>query len=378
MTRTTIIYLVAVCFVALLVGGCQLYAQQPYKLKPGDSMFLDVKVAAVSFEPRKFDVEWNAEKMESLFRKAARKGAQIALAPEGIVEGYVANKMVKCKADPERMRDVATTIDGPVIRRFQNLAKELNICLAFGFAERIREEVFNCAVFIDNQGRICGKYHKMQFAEGYHTSWWYNRLGKKNRAFDTPFGRGAFIICNDRWNPALVRIPVLDGAQFLLIPAYGSRGTPQDKAVLARARENGVPILEANVGLGLIISKGEIVESTREMEAITIGTIAIPAAPSVRNRNAQEHAFLEWRTAEMQKRYLERGGDQSGCIEQKTADTDIEKVYIANPNGQVTTVRLKKSGKDYIGPEGEVYSNGLPTEDELRPRYGNKHRKEKK
>ena len=376
MPEVTIICLVAVVvLVAVLVVGCKLVRQKSYKLKPGESMFREVKVAVVSFKPRILDVEWNIEKMEELFRTAAKKGAQLAVAPEGIVEGYVANKMVKGQTPSDRMRDVALTMDGPVIRRFRNLAGELNICLAFGFAERLGDEVYNCAVFIDNRGKLRGKYHKMQFAEGYHTSWWFNRLGKKSRAFDTPFGRCGFVICNDRWNPALVRIPVLDGAQFLLIPAYGSRGKPQDKTVLARARENGVPVVEANVGLALIISKGEIVESCREIEAVTVATIAIPAAPSVRNRNEQERAFLEWRTIEMQKRYRDRDGDQTGFIEKKTADTtapqsDIEKVYITNPDGQVTIVKLKKSGTDYIGPQQEIYSDGLPTEDELRQRYG--------
>ena len=45
--------------------------------------------------------------------------------------------------------------------------------------------------------------HKMQFAEGYDKSWYFNRPGKKIRAFDTPLGRCGMLICNDRWNPLL-------------------------------------------------------------------------------------------------------------------------------------------------------------------------------
>ena len=266
-------------------------------------MFRKVKVAAVSFVPEKFDVEENVETLERAFRKAARRGAQLAVAPEGVIEGYVVNEIVDGSNPPERMLDVAIAIDGPVIHRFRNLARELDMCLAFGFAELIGEDVYNCAVFIDNTGSICGKYHKMQLAEGYHPSWWYNRLGEKSRAFDTPLGRCGFMICNDRWNPSLARIPVLDGAQFLLIPSFGSTSKDQDEAVLARARENGVPIVEANVGVTLIISKGEIKRVSRDEDAITIGTIAIPAAPSAGNRDIQEHAFLEWRVPEMQERY---------------------------------------------------------------------------
>ena len=93
----------------------------------------------------------------------------------------------------------------------------------------------------------------------------------------------------------MARIPVLDGASYLLIPSYGSRSFDQDHAVLARARENGVPVVEANVGVTLIISKGEIVARSRKIETMVTATMAIPAAPSRSNRDLQESAFLRQR-----------------------------------------------------------------------------------
>jgi len=265
-------------------------------------MFREVKVAAISFVPKKFGLQENCDRLEAKFREAAARGAQLALGPEGVIEGYVTNEIVNGSEPPERMLDAAITIRGPVFRRFRELARELRMCLAFGFAERIGRDVFNCAAFIDHRGKLCGKYHKMQFAEGYHRSWWFNRLGKASRAIDTPFGRAAFMICNDRWNADLGRIAALDGAQYFLIPSYGSRSDAQDQAVMKRARENGLPVVEANVGVTLIISKGEVVKVSRRTSAITIGTIAIPATPCARNRDAQEKKFLAWRRVEMPKR----------------------------------------------------------------------------
>ena len=240
-------------------------------------MYQSVDVAAISFRPKKFGLADNADRLEAMFRAAAKGGAQLALAPEGVLEGYVVMELITGEEPEERMRDVAVTTRGPVIGRFRELARELGICLAFGLAERIGDDVYNCAVFIDHRGRLCGKYHKMQLAEGYHPSWWYNRLGAHAHAFDTPFGRCGFLICNDRWNPDIARIPVLDGAQYLLIPSYGSRSKEQDCAVLARARENGVAIVEANVGVTLVISKGEIVALSRRVNEITHATIEVPA-----------------------------------------------------------------------------------------------------
>ena len=268
-------------------------------------MFQEVKVAAISFRPEKFGLQNNADRLEATFRKAAAGGAELAVAPEGVLEGYVVEPLMSGEQPVERMKEVAVTMRGPVIRRFRELARELKMCLAFGCAERIGRDVFNCAVFIDQAGRLCGKYHKMQLAEGSHRSWWFNRLGKKSRAINTPYGRCGFLICNDRWNPDIARIPVLDGAQFILIPSFGSRSRDQDKAVLARARENGVPIVEANVGVTLIISKGEIVAVSRRESTITFGTIEIPAAANPANRDRHERSFLRWRRQEMPRRLAE-------------------------------------------------------------------------
>jgi predicted amidohydrolase len=205
----------------------------------GTTAGVSVKVASISFVPMKFDLSGNANRLEASFRKAKAGGAQIAVAPEGALDGYVVNEIIAGEVPAERINEVTVPIDGPVIKRFQKLASELELCMVFGLAEKIGEDVFNCAVFIDREGKIRGKYHKMQFAEGYHPSWWYNRLGVKSRAFDTPYGRCGILICNDRWNPMLAKIPVLDGARFLIIPSFGSRSKAQDEAVLSRGKENG-------------------------------------------------------------------------------------------------------------------------------------------
>ena len=266
-------------------------------------MFTGVRVAACSFRPRKFDTAANAARLEALFRRAAAAGAQLAVAPEGSLDGYVVMPIIKGEEPAARMREAAVAIPGPEVDRFRALAIELGICLAFGLAECNGDYVYNCALYIDAEGRIRGKYHKMQLAEGYHESWWFNRLGATSRAFATPFGTCGMLICNDRWNPEIARIPVLDGARYLLIPSYGSRARDQDRAVLARARENGVPIVEANVGVTLIISQGEVVACERRVDAVTVGTIEIPAAPSTSNRALQEEALLRWRAPEMANRY---------------------------------------------------------------------------
>ena len=264
-----------------------------------------VRVAAISFVPKKFDLDGNTDRLTLAFREAAQGGARIAVGPEGALEGYVVNDIIAGDATAERMRQVAIPIDSPTIKHFQALARKLCLCLVFGFAELVDEDIFNSAVFVDQTGKICGKYHKMQLAEGYHSSWWFNRLGTTSGAFDTPFGRCGVLICNDRWNPQLAQIPAFDGAQFLVIPSFGSRSKKQDEAVLSRGRETGLPIIEANVGVSLIVDDGEIVAVDRCEEGITFSTISIPSSKSVdaAARDKVQSEFLAWRADEMVRRY---------------------------------------------------------------------------
>ena len=148
----------------------------------------------------------------------------------------------------------------------------------------------------------------MQFAEGYDDNWWFNRLGQHSRAFETPYGRCAILICNDRWNPQLAKIPALDGAQFLVIPSFGSTSTKQDEAVLARGVENDLPVIEANVGVSLIVNDNKIAAVDRSREGVTFAEITIPPKKPIdaTRRDEEESAFLKWRDDEMPIRLAQR------------------------------------------------------------------------
>jgi predicted amidohydrolase len=268
-------------------------------------MYTPIRVAAVSIKPKKWDKASNADKVEAHFREAAKGGPNLILTTEGVLEGYVVMDVIEHPERAQEMLDIAEPIDGPYIRRFRRVAKALSTCLCFGFAERVGHDVYNTAIFIDGEGEICGKYHKTQLAEGAHATWHFNRVGKAVRAFDTPLGRLGMLICNDRWNPMIARTLVLDGARLLLILSYGSKRRWQNQAVLARARENGVPVVEANVGMNLIISKGEIVAYKWGNDRITSAVVDMPAVPSTYMSRRNEARYLEKQGPEMARRYQE-------------------------------------------------------------------------
>ena len=266
-------------------------------------MYRTVRVAALSIKPRKWDKPFNADKLEAYVREAAREGPELIVAPEGSLEGYVVMDVVAHPEKAAMMHEIAEPRDGLYVRRFRRLARELGVNLCLGFAERVGCEVYNCAAFIGHDGRICGTYHKTYFAEGTHPSWSFNRIGTKLRAFDTPLGRAGIVICADRANPLISRALVLDGAQFILIPSYGSRKKWQNEAVLARGRENGVPVVQANVGVNLIVSKGEVVAYKWGVDQITSAEIDVPMPPSRAGARQAERTYLAEQGPEMARRY---------------------------------------------------------------------------
>ena len=267
-------------------------------------MFTQVEATAISVKPKLWDKAYNTEKLESFFVDAARRDKpDLILATEAVLEGYLIMEVIDDLDKAQAMIDIAEPIDGPTIKRFRKLAKKLQTCLCFGFAERIRDEAYNTAIFIDHQGEISGKYHKTQFYEGTHPTWNFNRIGRTIRAFDTPHGRAGFLICNDRWNPMIARTLVLDGARLLLIPSYGENGKAQNQTVLARARENGVPIVEANQGMNMIISQGEMVAYKWGHDQITTAVIEVPENASTRAARDYEKEYMNLQGPNMEKNY---------------------------------------------------------------------------
>ena len=64
-----------------------------------------------------------------------------------------------------------------------------------------------------------------------------------------------------------------------------------------------MPVVEAAVGVNLIISKGEVVAYTWGVDRITTARIEIPAWPAPALADDMEHAYLAGQDAEMLRRH---------------------------------------------------------------------------
>lgn len=196
----------------------------------------DVVVAGLKLMPERWNKEANFAKLQRYSRDAAGKGAELVLAPEGFLEGYVGNVHANPGTTRERYFEAGESLDGPLIDRVRNLARELKIYLGTGFAERRGDKMFNSFAVFSPQGELALHYSKSHNADDEP----FNTTGTDFPVVETPRGRWGALICYDRQLPETARILAIKGAQLLLVPAWGSYNDMNDALMRTRAFENGV------------------------------------------------------------------------------------------------------------------------------------------
>ena len=226
------------------------------------------KIGIIAMDAKPWALEYNYKRLERYVREAAERDAEVVVAPEAILDGYV------CYAAPdttrERMLEVAQTVpDGRYIVRARKLSRELGIYLVFGFLERAGEEMFNSLVMIDPQGEILAKYRKVHVGgESYITP------GHELKPLDTPLGRLGFLICNDRTVPENIRTLGVQGAEIVFLPMDGEGGPSNTQRMARYAADNGCWIVVANTWSSAILSpRGDVRLETYETERVTIGRV---------------------------------------------------------------------------------------------------------
>lgn len=218
-----------------------------------------LKVASLAILPAKWDKKANADKIERMVREAAKQGATFIVTPEGVLEGYVVNEVIrekdaaKKKELERRFADLAEPIDGSYIKRFRKLADELNVYLILGFLERDGEKLLNTAALIGPDGRLLGKYCKTHFHQGYTVNPPAYTPGDKYPVFELGFAKVGMMICFDRQPPEPARALALGGANLIVCPAYGSWGDWNTRLMRVRAYENQVFVIFTNPNHSLII-----------------------------------------------------------------------------------------------------------------------------
>lgn len=198
------------------------------------------------------DREENVERVASLVREAAGRGAQVILPPE-LFEGHYF-----CREEHACHFDRAFPAAGhPTIARFSELAKELEVAIPLSFFEEDGPHYYNSLAMIDADGTVLGVYRKSHIPDGpgYEEKFYFRPGDTGFRVWTTRFGRLGVGICWDQWFPEAARAMALQGAEILFYPtAIGSE--PEDpeldtkdlwqRAMIGHAVSNVIPIVAAN------------------------------------------------------------------------------------------------------------------------------------
>ena len=212
---------------------------------------MPVVVAATQFACTP-DRSENLATAERMIRAAAAQGANIILIQELFETPYF------CKEHRPSYFDLALPIDeNPAVRRFQQLARELNVVLPASVFERAGQAFYNSIAIIDTDGTNLGVYRKSHIPEspGYHEKFYFSPGDTGFRVWRTRFGTIGVGICWDQWFPETARVMALMGAELLFFPtAIGAE--PQDPSIDSRdhwqrtmqghAAANITPLISSN------------------------------------------------------------------------------------------------------------------------------------
>ena len=198
-----------------------------------------------------WDREATLAKAEKLVREAALKGANIILLQELFETPYF------CQRHDFEYMDLATTLEeNPAVKRFQEVAKELDVVIPVSFFERAGNAAFNSIAIIDADGTVLGKYRKTHIPDGmpYAEKFFFTPGDTGFKVWKTKYGTIGVGICWDQWFPEAARCMALLGAEILFYPtAIGSEPVLQtdskphwQRCMQGHAAANIMPVVASN------------------------------------------------------------------------------------------------------------------------------------
>ena len=167
-------------------------------------------------------------------RALATAGVELAVLPELLLPGY-------------NQPQAHATLRADARDAMVALAQDAGLAIAFGWAERVGNRVYNAASLIDQSGRNLLHYRKLQlFGPMERTSF---APGMQTPGVCTLNGiRIGLLICYDIEFPEHARAIARQGCDLLLVPTANPAGFEHVQRLLvpARAYENCVTVVYAN------------------------------------------------------------------------------------------------------------------------------------
>jgi NAD+ synthase (glutamine-hydrolysing) len=193
-----------------------------------------VHLAVAQIKPRKGDYRGNLERLKAVFAQVdqLRPRPNVLCLAESALTGYFLEGGVRdsavtagtLAADLDAVYRSAVTSPGP-------------IDVTLGFYEVWNNKLYNSAMYVTlgaGEPKIAHVHRKVFLPTyGLFDEERFVERGREVRAFDTPWGRAALLVCEDAWHSLTATIAALDGAQIIFVCAAApARGTqPKGDAV---------------------------------------------------------------------------------------------------------------------------------------------------
>lgn len=172
---------------------------------------MSVRIALAQVDCELGDVEANLETARKAVEGAAEAQADVVVFPELSLHGYALGSIPG---------DESISAQDPRLLELSRYGPDV----LTGFHEDGRLRRYNAAGYLSAGESV--HTHRKLYLPNYLE--WEERKhatpGHALRAFDTPHGRVATLICNDAWQPVLPWLAAQDGAEVLFIPTNSASG----------------------------------------------------------------------------------------------------------------------------------------------------------
>lgn len=252
------------------------------------------------------DVEENLAQIATLVADARARGVGLLALPEACLGGYLSvlgpGRDGSHAEQPDDLPPVMD-VDGPVLRRVAELAREMTVVV--GFCEADGGQRYNTAAAVTGDG-VIGLHRKVHQPLGENL---FYAAGDSFSAFDSPVGRLGLLICYDKAFPEAARALALDGAEVIAcISAWPASRTATASSIAedrwtarfnlfdaARALENQVVWVASNqtgsfgrlrfVAHAKVVGPGgEVLAATGEASGMAVADVDVPQALAVARR----------------------------------------------------------------------------------------------
>lgn len=168
----------------------------------------DTRIAAVQFEYRSGDKQFNLDRIRELTAQAVGDGAEIVSFHECCISGY---SFVQDLSRDELFELAEQVPNGPSVAQLVAISKQNGVPVLAGLFERAGDEIYNTYVCVTENG-VIAKHQKLHAFVSPHLS-----SGDNFTVFDLNGIRCGILICYDNNICENVRVTALMGAEVVFL-----------------------------------------------------------------------------------------------------------------------------------------------------------------